>query len=211
MARLTEAFWSASSMPGFPPHPVEDAYATGEEVAAVFDGVTLLHYDPYPHPSPAGEAARRGAEAVVAAYEARRPAKLTRTFAASLLGRANTVIRAYNEELGTTPETVDFLRRQYAAAVAAVAIVREGRLVAAQINDSEVRVLDAAGRTIFRLTGEKRAFYEYLLHLRGNGTLKPGSPDEHRYVRERLVNHRQLRARARFDGMRAHGRLHAAV
>ncbi len=177
-------------------HPAEDVAGhitdSAGGVFAVFDGVTLLHYDPYPDPSPAAIAARRAVEAVKNGYRHIGDRKISERDMRELMVQANDAIQAYNNELGTTPNTVDFLRRQYAAAVGAAVVISGHNLHAAQINDTELCILNQDGDRVYHLASDKTVFYQYLRHLQETGALSKGTPEEHHYIRSKLVNHEDV-------------------
>jgi hypothetical protein len=168
-----------------PGRPDEDAIATANGCVAVFDGVTLLHQDPYPDPSPAAAAAEQGASAAVgfARAHAGEPGCLTGCFAA-----ANQVIHRINDDLGVTAETVDFLKVQYAASVGAVACFDDPVLHYAHINDCGVMLCEPDGSLLDELIVDKSGIAAYIGALREAGHLSAGSPEEHVFVRRHLIN-----------------------
>lgn len=165
--------------------PDEDAIAAENGCIAVFDGVTLLHQDPYPVPSPAAKAAEHGASAAVeyALAHVREPDFLIGCFVA-----ANQAIRDINIDLGITEETVDFLNVQYAASVGAVACFDDSVLHYAHINDCGVMLCRPDGSLIDELIVDKSGIADYLGAVRAGGYLNAGSPEEHVFVRRKLVN-----------------------
>jgi hypothetical protein len=165
--------------------PDEDAIAAENDCIAVFDGVTLLHQDPYPVPSPAAKAAEQGASAAVeyAMAHVREPDFLIGCFAA-----ANRAIRRINRDLGITAETVDFLNVQYAATVGAVACFDDPILHYAHINDCGVMLCRPDGSLIDELIVDKAGIAAYLKAVREGGYFNAGSPEEHVFVRRYLVN-----------------------
>jgi hypothetical protein len=165
--------------------PDEDAIATTNNCVAVLDGVTLLHQDPYPVPSPAAEAAEQGAHAAIeyALAHVREPDFLTGCFAA-----ANQTIQRLNIDLGITSETVDFLNVQYAAAVGAVACFEDPVLHYGQVNDCGVMLCGPDGSLIDELIVDKGDIAAYLEAVRATGRLHAGSREEHVFVRRYLIN-----------------------
>ena len=168
-----------------PHHPVEDAvYAEGTAIAA-FDGVTLLHQDPYPIPSPAAEAATNGAKAAVRYVLSHigEPSFMFKGFKA-----ASDAIKDVNEKHDITSETVDFLNVQYAAAVGALAVFASNTLYYAQINDCGVLVCRPDGEIIDNLITDKTNVGEYLGYIRKERGFVAGSPEEHVFIRGQVVN-----------------------
>jgi len=187
-ARLQFTLHLSGHLPGHLPggvRPDEDAIAAENSCVAVFDGVTLLHQDPYPVPSPAAAAASRGAAAAIeyALAHLGEPDFLTGCFAA-----ANKEIQTVNIEHGITADTVDFLRVQYAAAVGAVACF-DGRILHyAQINDCGVMLCRPDGSVLDELIVDKSGIVGYVLAAREAGAFRAGSPEEHVFVRRELIN-----------------------
>jgi hypothetical protein len=166
-------------------HPDEDAIAAENGCIAVFDGVTLLHQDPYPVPSPAAKAAEQGASAAIeyALAHVRESDFLVGCFTA-----ANQAIREVNRDHGITAETVDFLSVQYAAAVGAIACFDDPILHYAQINDCGVMLCRTNGSVLGELIIDKADIAGYFKAMRAKHGFKPGSPEEHVFVRRELIN-----------------------
>jgi hypothetical protein len=169
--------------------PDEDAIAAENGCVAVFDGVTLLHQDPYPVPSPAAMAAQQGARTAVeyALAHAGEADFLIGCFAA-----ANRAIQRINRDLGITAETVDFLNVQYAAAVGAVACFDDPVIHYAHINDCGVMLCKPNGSLIDELIVDKTAIAEYFAVMRTEGRFNADSPEEHVFVRRELVNNPKI-------------------
>ncbi|MDD5040142.1 MAG: hypothetical protein PHY34_03245 [Patescibacteria group bacterium] len=170
--------------------PPEDfAYKDGNAFA-VCDGVTLLHYNPYPKPSPAAKAARIAATTLVASL-------LTRQFQGvrsirQAFVKANSAIRAYNRRIGLMPRTVDFLTKQYAATVCAFGRIYQGKLYWGQLNDCGVMIIDTKGNIVKNKLldrGPVDAYMKFLCRTYGFSSL---SPEEHQYFRREVVNNTRL-------------------
>jgi len=169
--------------------PDEDAIAVENDCVAVFDGVTLLHQDPYPVPSPAAKAAEQGASAAIeyALSHIRESDFLIGCFT-----EANRAIRGINSDLGITAETVDFLSVQYAAAVGAIACFGDPVLHYAQINDCGVMLCRPNGSLISGLITQKAGVADCLKAAREAGCFSAGSPEEHIFVRRELINNPEI-------------------
>lgn len=170
-------------------HPDEDVSLHKNGWFAVFDGVTLEHQDPYPDPSPAAQAAQDACGAVV---NTRFDFKNPTSSISQASHRVNSIIRELNNSLGITEETVNFLSVQYAATVGAFAYVSEGWLYGAQINDSELAVLNSDGSFKFRLNTVVGPVNELLAVYRREGKFSADSADEYKFVRKHIVNNTSL-------------------
>ncbi|HTE57488.1 MAG TPA: hypothetical protein VK694_02000 [Verrucomicrobiae bacterium] len=170
-------------------HPDEDARAWRDNRFAVFDGITLLHQQPYPDPSPAAAAAQAGCQAVLdTPLDAQGPEKTLRHMAAE----ANRHIKQLNQFLNITEQTVDYLAVQYAAAVGAYGFIQDDTLHCAQLNDCEVMVLNKQGDITFRLETDTGPVNAYLRHLQDTHHFAASSPEEHQYARKNVINNTQL-------------------
>jgi len=170
-------------------HPDEDALAWHDNRFAVFDGVTLLHQKPYPDPSPAAQAAQAGCRAILdEPVDAHDPEATLRHMATA----ANRAIKRLNQSLDITEKTVDYLAVQYAAAVGAFGFIEGNTLHCAQLTDCEVMVVDAGGAIKFRLESPMGPIAKYLQHIRRREHFAAGSPEEHRFVRQHVINNPAL-------------------
>lgn len=170
--------------------PPEDfAHASGDSFA-VCDGVTLLHYHPYPNPSPAARAARIAAKALVAALRTKKFDGV-RTMKRAFV-KANDAVRHYNRRLGLTPRTVDFLTKQYAATVCAYGRIRDGKLYWGQLNDCGIMIVDAGGRIVADLFPDRGPVEVYVKFLRRRYGFATLTPEEHQYFRREIVNNARL-------------------
>jgi hypothetical protein len=166
--------------------PPEDfAYKAGDAFT-VCDGVTLLHYDPYPIPSPAAAVARLTAKTIVGELNRKnfkRKSSLHRAFR-----RANAAIMRYNRRIGLTSSTVDFLRRQFAATVCAFGRIVGNQLYWGQITDCGVMVLDRSGQVVMNKILDRRPIDRYVSFLRRRYGFRADSREEYQYFRREVVN-----------------------
>jgi hypothetical protein len=186
---IIHKFHISGEYPGYPHHPDEDYAVYQDNKFAVFDGVTLLHQEPYPIPSPAADAARLACEVVMSSrFRAESPEQTLRLAAK----KANNAIRRLNEAAGVNPDTIDYLKKQYAAAVGAFGFIENGQLYGTQINDAEIAVLDSSGNIKFRLETDTGPIGELLESGRAKGDFKANSADEHAFARREIINNPQL-------------------
>ncbi|MFA5052052.1 MAG: hypothetical protein WC544_03265 [Patescibacteria group bacterium] len=169
--------------------PPEDFAYTYGGTFAVCDGVTLLHYHPYPNPSPAARVARIAAKTLVRSMRSR--FKGVHTVRQAFI-KANAAVGEYNRRIGLTPRTVNFLTKQYAATVCAYGRVKGGILYWGQLNDCGMMVIDMKGNIVINKMldrGPVDAYVKFIRRVRGFTEL---SPEEHRYFRKEVVNNTRL-------------------
>jgi serine/threonine protein phosphatase PrpC len=173
--------------------PDEDYAVCHEKTFPVFDGVTLLHQNPYPNPSPAAKAAKIGAEKAIDYLESMSESNLSpQRRITSAFRAANQAIREYNTSLGITTETVDYLDIQYAAAVGAFGYLNGNEFYGGQITDSGIMVVDENGCILANAILDRSPLDGYLNELRASGKLVAGSPQEHVFIRKNVVNNPTL-------------------
>lgn len=165
--------------------PDEDAVKASGNFFAVFDGVTLEHQSPYPNPSPAALAAQVAVDTSYEAYQS--ASQKSEALVLEAFRKANKRVEEYNQSLGITPATVNYLDKQYAAAVGALGFIEGGRLFYGQINDCGVAVYDNQLRQVASsiIAGGYEA---WLVEMREKQGYAPDSQEEHQYVRRNLVN-----------------------
>lgn len=168
--------------------PSEDFIVIGDNSFAVFDGVTLLHQTPYPNPSPAAEAAKIGAFEAIKVIREKNQDQTPEDVLRLAFTESNKRIKEYNDSLGITEETINYVSKQYASTVGAVGFIEDGFLYYGQINDCGVMVLDKDGRVISNAIDDQKIYKDMLSKKRNNGELKEGSLEEHVFVRREVVN-----------------------
>lgn len=171
-------------------HPNEDYTIATDNEFAVFDGVPFLHQNPYPNPSPAAKAAEIGAKSVIEKIKtnSESPMKLLR----EAFLYANQEIRKFNESIGKTPDTVDFLNIQYAATVGAFGFIKNDILYFGQINDCGVMIFDAVGNKEVDFILSSKPYVDYLGLLEKSNKFVAGSKEEHQFVRGKIVNNKNI-------------------
>jgi len=173
-------------------HPNEDFVLVKDGIFGIFDGVTLAHQDPYPDPSPAAEAAKIGAKAVVGNIEQNRGGTEGLRLIRESFTLANKQIRELNNRLGVTPETIDYLNKQYAAAVGCFGFVKDAIFYFGQLNDCGVAVFDQQGNQELDFVENQQPLIKYLQEARKRGLFEPGSKEEHIHVRSQIVNNKEI-------------------
>jgi len=163
--------------------PAEDYIAQKGYAFAVCDGVTLQHIEPYPNPSPAFFAAQAFGDAVVEHLSEGNLEELRTAYRAG-----SEAVRAYNAYIGITPETVDFLKKQYAATVGVFGLIKASTLYFGQITDCGIIVVDKNGHRQISLMDEHKPYVGFIKNMRDEGSVVAGSPEEHQFVRSKLVN-----------------------
>ncbi len=201
MSTLSETAWTeAEAMKVWqlhysPPldsvHPDEDYSLVHGGCFVVCDGVTLLHYNPYPNPSPALEASKRAAVAAADYYRSHQSEGEGISLLKAMFKAANQAIAAYNQTIGITPASVNYLTKQYAACTMAYGFIKNGTLFAAHVQDTEVLVTDPQGKLAWSLEVDDLNLGRYIKYLE---TLPKLSNAEavHQYVRKEVVNNAKL-------------------
>ncbi len=164
-----------------------------QDVFCVCDGITLLFQDPYPNPSLAYEAsniaARTIGQTLLEAIQHHPDGipSLRQAFT-----QANQAVHVYNNSLGLTNQTVDFITKQYAATVCAFGYYHGNTLYFGQLNDCGVMVFDPYGNREVDFTQNQQPLRNLLDHKTNTGAFEPGSKEEHLFVRKHIVNKRDL-------------------
>jgi len=170
--------------------PEDFAYGSGDTFA-VCDGVTLLHQHPYPNPSPAAFAARLAAKSIVKSLSSN-SFKGVQSLKQAFI-RANSAIKKYNRSIGLSPQTVDFLDKQYAATVSSFGRISDGKLYWGQINDCGVMIVDATGKIIINKILDRKPIYAYIEEMKRVNKFQTGGPAEHQNFRSKVVNNTRLK------------------
>jgi len=173
--------------------PEDYAEARGCAVA-VCDGVALIHQHPYPNPSPAAKVAKLAAQTIINTLK--KSDGTVRALQAAFI-KANRAIKKYNRQIGNTPQTVDFLNKQYAATVAAFGMIVGNTLFWGQINDCGVMVINSHGHIIMNQILNQKPYRAFIADRRRRKLLIKDTPEEHRFVRKNVVNNRKIRYRGK--------------
>ena len=152
--------------------PFEDSYAYGKRsdgafILIVADGITrdpknmsklpnkknllgmLQFFYNYPRPSPAKQAVDNFINNFIPSVSISRD--ISRNLILEGMNDGNKSLRFYNESLCIRPDTVDYLENDYAACVAAAALIDslETRMIWASIADCRVRIFNSKGNITF--------------------------------------------------------------
>jgi len=170
----------------------EDLLNVKDEIFTVFDGVTMLHQKPYPNPSPAKKAAELGSLEIIdhigKNYGDENGIKVIK----KAFEHANKKIKEYNDSLGLTESTVDFLSKQYASTTCSYGYIKDETLYFGQLNDSGVMVFDAERNKEVDFVYNSTLYVQLITQLESAGEFLPGSPEEHVFVRSNVVNNPDL-------------------
>lgn len=179
--------------------PSEDYILMKDNTFAVFDGVSLLFQEPYPNPSPAAEASEVAAKAVVEVIEkALKKGEAGSNLIRAAFSEANLRVRQLNRGLGVTSQTVNHLDKQYASTVGAFGFFQKDSLYFGQVNDSGVMVFDPLGNREVDFVLNQTPYINFLSKLEAKDKFKPGSKEEHVFVRSQVVNNPDLE----FEGIK---------
>ncbi len=179
--------------------PDEDTILAQDSFMAVFDGVTLEHTSPYPSPSPAKQAADIAASSAYTLYKDSREACIgtEKDLIKQLFIQADEAIYDLNKRLGVTSKTVNYLDKQYASAVGAVAFIKDSILYYGQMTDCGVLVLDDMLRPITDAIFDTDMYDDYVADIEQRLHLTRGSEQEYVYIRKNLVNNPDVKVNNR--------------
>jgi hypothetical protein len=169
--------------------PDEDYGLVAQDIFVVTDGVTLAYQSPYPNPSPARRSAEIVAYELMTTVQQLIATENPENILPQAFAQASAAVEAYNAELGITPETINYVDKQYAACVASAAFIVEGRLYWGQINDCGLMLLARNGDVIRHQVVDSAKHVRFVKHLQKLDPTRDGK-GEHVYFRREVVNKR---------------------
>jgi hypothetical protein len=170
--------------------PDENVSIVKGDVFAVCDGVTVMHQDPYPNPSPAAEVAELAGKSI-STFLMENSGVEGVGLLQEAFSLANDDVKEFNIEKGVSISTVDHLDKQYAGLTCSFGYVRDGTLYFAQINDCGVMVFDQMGNREVDFILNQTPFMQFMEDKEKEG-LDPDSSEHHVFVRSEVVNQRDL-------------------
>jgi len=176
--------------------PDEDSILENDGVFCVYDGVKIMHTDPYPNPSPAKQAADLAAKETIDFLVQNKSTVEPTALIAKTVVHVNEKIKELNEKNGITPQTADHHKKQYAAVTGAFGFTKGNMLHFAQLNDSGVMVFDWQGNREVDFLLNQTPFIKKMEKLRTERKLVENSLEEHIFIRKELVNN----AESSFEG-----------
>lgn len=159
-----------------------------ENVFAIFDGVTFPHQDSQLTQFIPKQVADLSAKTVVEYILQNKNQTNKLDLLKETIEVCNKKIKEFNTEHGITPDTVDYVQKQYAGVTGAFGFLEDNTFYFAQINDSGVMVFDSEQNREVDFVLNQTPFIRYLNKRREEGTVEKDSVEEHKFVRSRLVN-----------------------